>query len=58
MSYDNPSVSITQLSELFGISRQAWYQAIARQEQVDYEQGIILWEVKQIRKVMPSYWYR
>jgi putative transposase len=53
MSYDNPSVSITQLSELFGISRQAWYQAIARQEQVDYEQGIILWEVKQIRKLMP-----
>jgi putative transposase len=53
MSEKHPIVGMSQLSGLFGVSRQAWYQSIARQEQVDYEEGVILWEVEQIRKDMP-----
>lgn len=53
MSEKNPMVGIARLSGLFGVSRQAWYKAMARQEQVDYEEGIILWEVERIREKMP-----
>jgi putative transposase len=53
MSEQHPNVGISRLSGLFGVSRQAYYKSVARQEQVDYEEGVILWEVEQIRKDMP-----
>jgi putative transposase len=53
MSEKHPNVGISRLSGLFGVSRQAYYKSVARQEQVDYEEGVILWEVEQIRKDMP-----
>jgi putative transposase len=53
MSEKHPDIGMAQLSGLFGVSRQAWYKSIARQEQVDYEEGIILWEVEKIRRDMP-----
>jgi putative transposase len=53
MSEKHPLVGMARLSGLFGVSRQAWYKAIARQEQIDYEEGIILWEVERLREKMP-----
>jgi putative transposase len=53
MSEQHPNVGISRLSGLFGVSRQGYYKSVARQEQVDYEEGVILWEVEQIRKDMP-----
>jgi putative transposase len=53
MSQKHPNVGMAHLSGLFGVSRQAWYKSVARQEQVDYEEGVILWEVERIRDRMP-----
>jgi transposase InsO family protein len=54
MSKKHPDIGMARLSGLFGVSRQAWYKAIARQEQVDFEEGIILHEVRRIREKMPK----
>ena len=53
MSKKHPDLGMALLSGLFGVSRQAWYKSVARKEQIDYEEGIILWEVERIRKSMP-----
>jgi putative transposase len=54
MSKKHPHVGMHRLSGLFGVSRQAWYKALARQEQKDLEEGIIIWEVGVIRSKMPK----
>lgn len=57
MSKKHPDVGMHRLSGLFGVSRQAWYKAVARQEQLDLEEGIegiIIWEVGVIRSKMPK----
>ena len=46
-------IGMARLSGLFGVSRQAWYKAMAQQEQIDYEECIILREVERIRAKMP-----
>ncbi len=53
MSEKNPMIGMARLSGLFGVSRQAWYKAMAQQEQIDYEECIILREVERIRAKMP-----
>lgn len=53
MSADNPKIVMSHLSELFCVTWQNWCQSVARQTQQDYEEGIILWKVQEIRKAMP-----
>ena len=43
-----------QLCGLFGLTRQAWYAATRRQEKVGFQAGLILAEVKRLRKLIPG----
>lgn len=43
-----------KLCEPFGVSRQAWYQAMSAAEKVDFEAGVLLDEVRRVRTKLPG----
>ena len=48
-----PTIGLSKLCWLFGVTRQAYYQSFHRGEFVKIEQGLILKEVISIRKNHP-----
>ena len=53
MREENPSVAMKNMCELFGKTRQAWYQKRLEKEAKDMKAHVVVSEVKQIRKKLP-----
>ena len=53
MREENPGKAMAKMCELFGKTRQAWYQKRLEKEAKDMKAHVVISEVKQIRKKLP-----
>jgi hypothetical protein len=53
MSKRHPVLGMQRLCDLFGKSRQSWYEAIWREEDEHLQEGLVVQEVLRIRKDLP-----